>query len=52
MNPDPVTQIYEKDVILEDDYEQMDKDEQNEYMDKRAKTGDDIEREELSDEEV
>ena len=57
MNPDPSVQIYEKDVILNDDVEYQNQQqnqqqtETNEFVDKRAKTGEEeIEREELSDE--
>lgn len=53
MNPDPSTQIYEKDVILEDDIDYSENlQKKKEMPDKRPKLDDDIDREELTDEEV
>ena len=52
MNADASAQVYEKDVILGEELERSEQNEQSrqsEFVDKRAKTGDDIEREELSD---
>lgn len=53
VNPDPNTQIYEKDVILDDDYDFVEKpSKKHDFVDKRSKTGEKIEREELSEDDM